>query len=343
MTFVGITILVILLILFFVMPSKKQSPLPHRKKKKIVALNTTEKKQDYLQFNFSQSGAVLAVNPPAAAVDTEVKKQYQEHLDKIPALPLVWPTLLRAIENDEPARKIAQLIKNEPTLAVKVLRHANALSAKDINDLGQAIVLLGYNAVQGIVTRYCLGSLNATFKTPYQSKVLWKHAIATSALASICAKYIPGCNMGIASTLGLLHDLGRIGINVTLEKRQHIKADPALGYLHFERETFGITHTEAGLLLAKHWRLPAAIQEGILFHHHPGFAEPNVIPEHIQKEVLAVYLADLLAIHFKLGGGHALVTLPQPAYALYMNASIQKIAADPGVNKELWRVKAINF
>ncbi len=348
MVFVGIAILVVLIAWVFFAQSKKQ-PLAQRKKKKKSAISKTKASKaaafenDYLEFDFKQSGAVLAVTQPAEPADGEVKKQYQEHLDKIPALPLVWPELLRAIEGGEPARKIAQLIKNEPTLAVQVLRHANALALKDINDLGQAIVLLGYNAVQGIVTKYCIGGLASTGKTPYQSKVLWKHAIATSALANICATYIPGCNMGFASTLGLLHDLGRIGINVSLKKRQQIKADLELGYLHFEREIFGISHVEAGLLLAKHWHLPAAIQEGISFHHHPAFAEPDVIPEHIRKEVLAVYIADLLAIHFKLEGGHHLVTLPKPAYGALMNASIQEIAADPRVNKELWRVKVINF
>jgi len=309
----------------------KQQPKP--------ALNTNE----VFCFELNEKQVVLAATKPSPLADKHTREAYMQCLDSIPALPTVWSDLLAAIERGDAARKVAQYIKSEPTLAVEVLRHANMLAAKDVNDLGQAVVLLGYNAIRCIVTQYCMATLKTKPNTVYQSAALWKHAMATSALANIVAKYIPGCDSGVAGTLGLLHDLGRIGINVTLDKKGEGKVDVQAGYLHFEQQTFGMNHVEAGGLLAKHWHLSELIQTGILHHHHPAFAEPKAIPEAIRKEVLAVYLADLLAIHFEFAGGHNFVTLPLAFYAPMMNASLETIAADPMVSKELWRVKSINF
>ena len=299
--------------------------------------------EDYFQFDFNAGHATLSETRPSTLSSLDVKQKYMQGLDDIPALPTVWPDLMRAIEHGDAAKKVASLIMNEPTLAVEVLRYANMVSPKDMSDLGQAIVLLGYNSVRGIVTRHCFSKMESKGKSAYKSADLWRHAIATSALASITAKYIPGCDAGIAGTLGLLHDLGRIAINVSFPNQAITKEHISTGYLQVERESFGINHLESGVLLAKHWHLPTAIQQGILYHHHPAFAPPDKIPEDIRKEVLAVYLADLLAIHFELAGGHHLVSLPQPAYASLMSASLEDIASDSQVSKELWRVRAINF
>jgi len=301
------------------------------------------KPQNYFQFDVSNGEAELATNKATKPASEAMAIEFKQHLDSIPTLPTVWPDLLSSIERGASARDVAALIKSEPMLAVEVLRHANMLAAKEMNDLGQAIVMLGYNAVRGIVTRYCVTNIKVTSNTYYKSGELWRHAIATSALASIVAKYIPGCNSGVAGTLGLLHDIGRIGINIGLPPRKKTQADPSLGYLYFERDIFGINHLQAGELLAKHWLLSDVIQEGILYHHHPAFAEPEVVPEHIRKEVLAVYLADLLAIHFGFRGGHEFISLPLPSYNQLMSAGLEDIMADQAVSKELWWVKAINL
>ncbi|MDX8384806.1 MAG: HDOD domain-containing protein [Ghiorsea sp.] len=329
---------------YFIFRPKRKKRIPARRKVHSKSNKPTEPdRDDFLLFDFSQGAGTLSVVQPVSDFDTSATQEYREHLNEIPALPSIWSDLLRAIKRGDGARKVARLIKNEPTLAVEVLRCANSISKKDINDLGQAIVLLGYNTVQGIVSSYCFSSISPKANAAYSNTNLWKHAIATSALATIISKYIPGCDSGVAGTLGLLHDLGRIGINAGLPKRIQKRADPEQGYLCYEREVFGCSHIEAGVLLAKHWELPDSIQDGILYHHHPAFADPDSIPEHIRKEVFAVYLADMLAIHFEFHGGHHFVTPPNASFTPLMNASLQEISQDNNISKELWRVKTLEF
>ncbi|MDX8380588.1 MAG: HDOD domain-containing protein [Ghiorsea sp.] len=328
---------------FWLKPSATDSKLTKRKKTKKLLDKNIKKPQNYFQFDVSSGGAELATNKPTKPASEGMVTEFKQHLDSIPTLPTVWPDLLSSIEREESARHVASLIKSEPTLAVEVLRYANMQAAKEISDLGQAIVMLGYNAVRGIVTRYCVSNIKVPSDTYYNIGELWRHAIATSALASIVAKYIPNCDSGVAGTLGLLHDIGRIGVNIALAPRQQTQADHSLGYLYFERETFGVNHLDAGGLLAKHWLLSDMIQEGIIHHHHPAFSEPESIPEQIRKEVLAVYLADILAIHFGFKGGHKFITLPLPSYGNLLSASLEDIMADQAVSKELRRVKAINL
>jgi len=337
-------LIVFIFIIWFVLSKNRSNKTnQHVIKKSKQEPMQAESKDDYFQFDIEAGHAVLSDTRPTPLANAELKMLYMKSLDDIPALPTVWPDLMRAIEHGDAAKKVASLIMNEPTLAVEVLRYANMVSPKDMSDLGQAIVLLGYNSVRGIVTRHCFTKMKTKDKSPYKSADLWRHAIATSALATITAKYIPGCDSGVAGTLGLLHDLGRIAISVSFENKPKVNADVSSGNLHFERENFGINHLEAGVLLAKHWHLPPAIQQGILYHHHPAFSPPEKIPETIRKEVLAVYLADLLAIHFELDGGHHMISSPQANYAHLMSASLEDIASDPQVSKELWRVRAINF
>lgn len=340
MVYIAVLLLVLVIVWFVLKTPKKSVKKVSRQQTKPIP---PAAQNNSFVFDFTQGKGVERVLQPSPSADKEVLVEYVKCLDEIPSLPTVWPELLAAIERGDAANKVAYYIKSEPTLAAEVLRHANMLAAKDVNDLGQAVVLLGYNAVRGIVTKFCMGSLKVKSNTTYKSSVLWKHAIATSALASITAKYIPGCNAGIAGTLGLLHDLGRIGINVALPKKLVSLSNAEHGYLQIEQGTFGVNHLQAGELLAKHWHLSDLIQTGIAFHHHPAFAEPEKIPDNIRKEVLAVYLADMLAIHFGFSGGHSFLSLPLKAYATLMNASLEDIANDPMVSKELWRVKAINF
>jgi len=65
------------------------------------------------------------------------------------------------------------------------------------------------------------------------------------------------------------------------------------------------------------------------------------VPDEIRKEVLAVYLADMLAIHLGFSGGNRFLVEPHATYDKMLTKSLDDIAHDKRVAKELWRVKAI--
>jgi hypothetical protein len=62
-----------------------------------------------------------------------------------------------------------------------------------------------------------------------------------------------------------------------------------------EKETFGMSHDEAGGLLAERWSLPESLADAIRHHHVPEASSVNpALTDH-------VYLADLLMSRFAAG------------------------------------------
>ena len=290
-------------------------------------------------------GIPASLTEPLEAQDG-VLDNFSKHLKDVPSLPPVWSEIQISIERGDSAKKVAFVIRQDQALATEVLKAANSAgfnNEKEICDLGQAIVRLGLQAVRGIATHHCTSDFSRRWKNPFSIHELWKHSMAVSALSTITARYIPGCDAGIASTLGLLHDIGRIGLNSICQTPFHYPAEPDEGFLAYESDHFGCTHVDAGVLLAKHWKLPETLQQGIRFHHHPGLGDIESVPKKIRKEVLAVYLADFLAIHFDFAGGNKLLVEPHPSFAPLLKTCLNKVAHDKAVSKELWRIKTIEF
>lgn len=70
---------------------------------------------------------------------------------------------------------------------------------------------------------------------------------------------------------GLLCDIGRLAL-ILVAPNHYKKIDPdAKGFdlIAAEQRHLGISHPEAGYMLADRWGLPADITEAILFHHEP--------------------------------------------------------------------------
>ncbi len=62
-----------------------------------------------------------------------------------------------------------------------------------------------------------------------------------------------------------------------------------------ENEKLGITHPQAGELLAEQWSLPEKLIDVIRHHHYPEKAEVDLELTHL------VYLADVLMSRFQVG------------------------------------------
>lgn len=333
------------IILFFLLKKKKT---PEKKIERTHSQAETARVPAERPFDINMKrscgeAAVLKAPTPAQAA---VLKHFSAHIQDIPALPTVWTEIQNAIKRDAPAKDIARIVRQDQGLATEVLKIANSValgSEKEINDLGQAIVRLGYQAVRGIATNYCTSDFSKRWDSPFSIQQLWRHSMAVSVLSTMTARYIPGCNAGVATTLGLLHDIGRIGLNSLCPAAFQDKPNLEEGFLVYERAHFGCTHVDAGVLLAKHWNLPEALQQGIAYHHHPALGAMEAIPKDIRKEVLAVYLADFLAIHFGFSGGNKLLVEPHPSFAPLVKASLNDIAQDKMISKELLRIKAIDF
>jgi putative nucleotidyltransferase with HDIG domain len=103
----------------------------------------------------------------------------------------------------------------------------------------------------------------------------------------------------LAYTAGLLHDIGKVVLDQYMARVQplfyRIMQAHGEDSSILEQKIFGIDHNLAGLHLAESWKLPEAIKDVILFHHHPDKAPNN------RELVYLVYLADALVLKFLPG------------------------------------------
>ena len=274
-------------------------------------------------------------------------KMYQDAVHQLSMPPVLWDEFQRAVKLDASNRKITSIIKSDPILSAVILKTVNSPAfglSKPIVDLSRALSHLGSTMVRSVVAKHCFSAILPQKSRSYNIEALWKHGMAVSALAEVVASHVPGCDKDEASTIGLFHDIGRMGFNFFKSDQSEIMFDHDKGYLHFESIRFGCTHVEMGEIFAKHWKLPEKVQQGIKWHHHPGGAAVDAVPEAIRAEVFAVYVADLLAKHLEFHGGNASKTLPHESWAeLLPKTTLYDIMHEKAVSKELWRVNCIDF
>ena len=242
---------------------------------------------------------------PIVDVDTvdSVVPEVREGLNLLPPLPTVVLQLIKEIQNtNSTASTVAEIAASDPSLAASILRAVNSsafgLSSK-VTSVSQAVSLLGFGVVRSMVMRFHLEAMMPP-RTP-QAVVacqdIWTHSLAVSYIAAVLAPRVRDVDQGFASTLGLLHDIGRLAIcSQHPDFAAALRATPADKPL-LEREAiaFGANHAAVGALLGNRWQLPADLNTAIRWHHDPALAFEATDPLPLRKAVQLVQIADQLA------------------------------------------------
>jgi putative nucleotidyltransferase with HDIG domain len=203
-------------------------------------------------------------------------------LDRAPPLPHVLLKILTELDSmGSSARSLGAIVSGEPVLTAILLRAANSSASglrRDIISVDEAVAYLGYSTVRALVLRMQLAKLlPQKHGAGYDSEELWHHSLVVSQLASHLAGRISGVDAGLASTIGLLHDIGKLAINslfpdvvARLWKRDDPGVPADESFLARERRLFGADHAFIGGFLAAQWKLPQELAEAIRLHHLPG-------------------------------------------------------------------------
>ena len=195
------------------------------------------------------------------------------------------------------------IIQLDPVLTAAILRAANSAAFRKseiIDSLSTAVSLLGERFVVGVAMDLCSDGFFEQPLAGYESEAgaLWHHSIKTAIAARLISRYArrPTDN-NLAFTAGILHDIGKVVLSSFLEGSAQqmalsvIEETDSPSYLSAEKKKLGSNHCEAGLALAKLWRLPECYQAAIAFHH-----EPDKAPEALVPLVFAVHMGDVLAM-----------------------------------------------
>ena len=225
---------------------------------------------------------------------------------KVKRLPAVPSTALKlaslldqpAISNDE----VVTVLKYDNVLTAKLLRACNSPLygfEEEVSCIEQAVLILGHQQILKMVLSIAFGGAMSSILQGYaiEAKELWSHSLTTAVAAEQLAKAeipfeIDSC---AAFTAGLLHDIGKLALNEVLNADfqttiRSLVREAGVSRSKAEERVVGTDHSKVGACLLDDWRLPAAIVEAVLNHHHPRFdPEPQLS--------VVIHVANQLAHH----------------------------------------------
>jgi HD-like signal output (HDOD) protein len=266
-----------------------------------------------------------------AEISEQIRLSKEIVLAKIPAFPPVILRVLDLLSAEEP--NMAQLvgeISADATLSAQILRLANSPLyglAAQVRTVQQAIVVLGFVSVQALVmavatTNYMRASLHTD-----ALQTCWRHTMATAILSRELARAALQ-SPDSAYSLGLLHDIGRLGLLVAYpgEYSQILKAADrdAVSLLDQEKSIFGMDHCEAGRSLLEQATLPEDFCMVVGRHHDPP---QGCALDSLKIGYLACQMADTL--------GYSVVTPLKPVpfeelRSMLPVAAQRRFPAEPG-------------
>jgi len=232
-------------------------------------------------------------------MDNKALIRLNRHIDSMPSLSITVSKILEVSRDPQvTAKDLNKVISLDPVLVGRVLKLVNSAYyglQNKVTSLVTAIIMLGINTIKNLaLSTAVLGNVqkDSSFKA-LNVNGFWRHSIGVG----VTSKLI-GAKIGITLNRqeeffigGLLHDIGKIPINVLFEE-DYLKAIHQADFektqlIDMESKIIGITHSEVGKMIAEKWRLTGETYECILHHH-----DPNMASEENFKLVASVSIAN---------------------------------------------------
>ena len=194
----------------------------------------------------------------------------------LPSFPGVVVEALRMMRSsDASASSIADVLSADPAMTVRVLGLANSAAfspAKKIENLSQAVALIGLSQLESLVLSVAVGKVVPKQDSHgYDMKRFWLASARRGVLAKSLASALCPTRGAESFTCGFLQDfaipflvVGRPAeYGSILEQWQSSEED----LFQLERTHFDWDHAEVGTWLCSEWDLPENIASAIGGHH----------------------------------------------------------------------------
>jgi putative nucleotidyltransferase with HDIG domain len=267
---------------------------------------------------------------PVSAIPT---KEILQAADRLPPFPAVIWKVTSLLRRMAPVSEIESVIQYDQAIAAKVLalsRSAYYARRYAIGSLREAIVALGDQQLTRVVMTACAARYFESEISGYELREgqLWQHSVATALLAETAARRLGEKKVLTVYTAALLHDIGKavlsLYVKTYLDAILVRMSRKNLDLLDAERDTLGIDHQQLGEKLAKRWRFPPEVIEGIGYHHCPAKAKAH------QDVAAAVYVANRTAT--AMGYGCGMESLVES----YEEGIFQLLGISPGMVAQFW-------
>jgi HD-like signal output (HDOD) protein len=207
------------------------------------------------------------------------REQTLTSLDRLPKFsPMLAQLLARFTHRNCDAKALADVVAKDALLSGQVLRLANSASLgrkHSIHTVQHAIAVIGVGPMRRFALGTSLTNLFSRTKTAAGFSVTRfnLHSVATATLVELIADELPVRDGENAFISGLLHDVGKMLIAISLHKEY----DSIQGYasvtrdpmLDCERHVLGTDHAELSGIAIARWDLPQPVQSAAFYHHEP--------------------------------------------------------------------------
>jgi len=201
-----------------------------------------------------------------------------EKLDthRLPSLDRVLVEAIAACNRDcTTYDRVAQIIKQDPALTVKILTVVNSSTLSPVRPLASielALVALGIETVKAIAIttsiRQVMGSVNLGDVIDLER--FWHHSLRCGVMARILAKSVGYEMVDEAYMAGLLHNVGELVIASNFSS-EYSCSQMASGFdlLLQETKQFGFNRCDAGAWLVDQWKLRSVVAKAISSQQDP--------------------------------------------------------------------------
>jgi HD-like signal output (HDOD) protein len=219
---------------------------------------------------------------PQAATTTTLERALRG-LEQLPPFSPVLNRLMATIAREDVSfAQVATLIESDTVLAGNVLKVVNSALyglPGTVNSVRHAVAILGVAKLRNLSLSFSIARMWTHVRTPegWSGAKFNLHSLAAGVLSDLLAQRSDAPYPEGAFVAGLLHDLGKLLIAVSLPAEfgaiQRLLKEGERNDLECERETLAATHAELSGMALKRWNLPPPIQRAAVFHHAPDEAD----------------------------------------------------------------------
>lgn len=240
----------------------------------------------------------------------------------LPPMPHVASRAISMVENpDTTAAEITELLSSDTALAARVLKIANSAMfsrQREITTLNQAIMIIGFKALKGVIVAATLRQLNKSFGKLEQ--LIWENSMCSAMAATVLTKRLKKRYVEEIFLLGLLHSLGQIVLLFQAQTSKQYKdvmktiENEHLDYAMAEQKILGFAHPLIGALVAKKWNFSAETCQVIL--HYRDTIEAKKPESELEEKTAIVKLSDLISHAAGVGSPVGYPTDPEEMHLL---------------------------
>ena len=231
-------------------------------------------------------------------------------------------------------RIIARIISRDVALSGKVMQVANSpafSTGQRINSISDALTVLGTRQTFNlVVTQLLKTALAGEPEVPMDR--FWDSSATAARVASGLARRLKCIKPETAYTFSLFHDCG---IPLLMKRfgdyrdvLEEANASESELFTDVEEARLGTNHSVVGYFLARRWKLPDFVAQGILLHHEYALLDDGTTEiDRDHQTVIAInVLAEHIARNFASQGEEREWTKAGDAVSTFLNVSTEKLS-----------------